>query len=178
MGESLSRPVIYAIAVFTGLLVVCDNSVYVSVKSHNQWWAEAMFFLPEDQRNAFRRADEHRLNGVLLHDNTRPDVQNFGYLSATYTSLRPWYGHSWNTPDAVKRRGVIWAIFHEPATVTDWFRDVKYLAIAPGTALPQALRGHGKWQTLYETPTIMLLERVDDRVRSKGSGVFFGESAR
>ena len=163
IAGAVSRPVAFAATLVAGVLVVFDNSVYISVTSGHQWSDGGLFFLSADQRELFDWADTQRLEGVLLHDDTRPELRHVGYLSATYTGLRPWYGHIWNTPDAARRRVLIPAIFLNSAAAPESIGDVRYLVLARGTPVPAALQQIGDWKTIHETSTIALLERVDAR---------------
>jgi hypothetical protein len=56
-------------------------------------------YLPEDLAALYRRMAIEGVTGVILSDDPIA-----GYLAATYTACRPYYGHTYNTPDYAARR--------------------------------------------------------------------------
>lgn len=83
------------------LLVACfDNTVFLSntIQSFavGNWDVQTM---RTTQREVLDWLDQQRLQGVLASSD-----ELVGYLSATYTSVNPFAGHKFNTPDHANRK--------------------------------------------------------------------------
>jgi hypothetical protein len=101
----------------------------------------------------FAALERAGVRGVLLY--AVPDRLIGNYLSATYTSARPWIGHNHLTPRYDERI----------AAVQDWIAtgrmsellgDVEILVVATDTIYPL---DDGDWQSLFETGARSVLRR-------------------
>jgi hypothetical protein len=145
------RPLPYAAACGALLLVAsADNlgAIGTALSLHPHLGLQ----LSPDERAAFRWMDAERLDGVLLCDDTR-----LGYLSATYTRLRPYLGHPNNTPGAPRRvRQILqWVDGSDPG---DWDPPPDYVLVtrASGLAPPAG----GAWTLLHENESCVLYGRA------------------
>lgn len=83
--------------VLLAAVTMADNAVFVA--QYSALRAEYGFFLSDMERDLFRALEAQPRRGVLLV----PDAR-LGYLTAVYTSWRPYFGHVHNTPDFATRQ--------------------------------------------------------------------------
>jgi hypothetical protein len=76
-----------------GAVAVSDNAAFL-VRSWSNPYAGSPFYTSPGEREMFKWAHANHLNGVLA-----TPYPNTSYLAATYTRMRPYYGHLYNTPD-------------------------------------------------------------------------------
>ena len=104
------------------------------------------------QKSIFDQARARRLAGVLLCADER-----LSYLAPVYTSLRPFRGHAYNTPDFGRRCKEIDALFFAGRS-GPWTDDVDFLLVDkenPSQLLPGSL-----WRTVAQSPPWTLYQRV------------------
>jgi hypothetical protein len=131
------------------LLACADNGGVLAEGWHFRQYVGVKLTPP--QREVLEWIDDRGLRGVLLASNA-----NLCYLAATYTALRPWYGHPYNTPDLPARRGRV-RRWKSGELRGEWSPPVDY-ALVPATGEvppPDA----GPWCTLFENSELKLLGR-------------------
>ncbi len=89
------------LSVACGLACV-DNLTFICVQVDQQSQPSAKYFLSKDEIAIIRWLNEQRETGVVVCSD-----HDFGYLLATYTSVRTYVGHPFNTPDIKQRRNHI-----------------------------------------------------------------------
>ena len=136
------------------LLIVCcfDNTVFLSQTIHSfaarSWNVQT---IRSTQRDVLDWMDRRRLQGVLASTD-----EIVGYLSATYTSVNPFVGHKFNTPDHDRRK----------ARMERWLagkQDVQLeqqidFVIMKHSELDSANFGSA-WATAYENEEFVLLAK-------------------
>lgn len=82
-----------------------DNAGFVvtAITRKNQ---QDVRFLDRELREIYRLLDEREIHGVMISDDPIA-----GYLAATYSETRPFFGHYFNTPDREGRRAELDAFF-------------------------------------------------------------------
>jgi hypothetical protein len=86
--------------------------------------------------------------------------EKIGYLATAYTSMRSWYSHSTNTPDAALRRAEL-ARFFQSGTMLPAWRDRKLAVVlerAGGAAIAQDLSASG-FVTRVSSGRLILMTR-------------------
>jgi hypothetical protein len=112
-------------------------------------------FLTASEREMFRWIDEHRLGGILYTPNGL-----VSYLSATYTPVRPFYGHPFNTPRYAHRRE-IGNRFLETCRMDPSMATIDYFLLHKDV-LSRCLLDRD-WQRLHENADLVLLARREVR---------------
>jgi hypothetical protein len=151
----LGRKVAFVALLFG--LGTLDNLTFVAAS----WTSEAPIphYLTRSEREMFAWMEEQRLTGVLLCTD-----RNLSYLAATYTSVRPYFGHGHNTPDFFQRieRMNAYFRFRQPAP---WLEEIDYLLVAKRMLrIPKAHQGDwrpdGHWKKMRENDECLLLARI------------------
>ncbi len=139
-----------------GLFMVADNAAFI-VRDLDQGERDRIH-LTGNQREMLAWIDRAKLDGVLLSSDTR-----LSYLSATYTGVRPYYGHLNNTPYIhwLWREVAAW---HRRGEVGTWFHAMDYILI-DRTDPPAAFDWSG-WTELHRNQDYLLLGRTP-RPRSR-----------
>jgi hypothetical protein len=145
-----SRALAWAVGAAAGGLIVFDNAAFVV----REWrfGEETNQHLDAEQREMFAWMDGAKLDGVLLCVDPR-----LSYLSATYTSVRPYLGHFANTPDAPRRWRAISA-WHSRGEVGPWFDTVDYVLFERRN--PPAGFNWQRWRELHANRDYVLLGRA------------------
>jgi hypothetical protein len=138
----------------TGLFAmgVSDNAVYLADK-----WSQPTLglYLSRDGWNMLRWMRDSHLEGVLFSQD-----EDLSYLSATYTSLRPYYGHYYNTPRYALRRAESNAFFID-GRAGNWLAGTNYILVdRPFTTRTLEILRHidaRPWHILYENGAYSLL---------------------
>ena len=79
--------------------------------------------LPAAARDAFQWMNDRNFTGILL----TPDA-HLAYLSASYTSVRPYYGHKFNTPQYARRLQQV-EEWQTGDKTQEWLDSVDYLLL-------------------------------------------------
>jgi hypothetical protein len=133
------------------LVGVSDNLAYLLDK----WRTPTPgIYLTPTIRDMFAWVANHRLKGILLCRN--PDLS---YWSATYTALRPYYGHFYNTPHYQARLGETNAFF-DGHGAGPWLGMVDYVLIGRNRAQRtlEQLKKHDNrpWRIVYQNDDYVL----------------------
>lgn len=146
-----TRPAVAAILLGTAVgLAVLDNfswlATYCIVGGHDVRLAAA-------DREVFAALERAGARGVLLY--AVPDRLIGNYLSATYTSVRPWIGHNHLTPRYDERIAAVqdWIA---TGSLPELLADVEILVVATDTIYPL---DDSDWETLCETTSRRVLRR-------------------
>ena len=145
------RPALVALTVLGTALLVSDNAEFITRE-----WAEgesANHHLDREQREMFAWMDAAKLDGVLLCADP-----HLSYLSATYTGVRPYYGHIANTPN-VQRRWREVSAWQQSGATGPWIDSINYVLIERqhppagfNAALWHELHGNGGYVLLGRGP--------------------------
>jgi hypothetical protein len=111
----------------------------------------AQFYLTAEEAEAFQWMDRQGLDGILLC----PD-EKLSYLSATYTSVRPFFGHMYNTPHFRERRQQV-TEWRTHGGEGSWFADIDYILLNRKSRYA-ALPGAG-WEIAFENAQLVLYKR-------------------
>lgn len=150
--ERLPRVAFTAVASSAFLVGVSDNALYV-----RKWWLDPRpgVYFTRDGWEMFGWIRAHDLHGVLVCRD-----KDLCYWSATYTSLRPFYGHEYNTPHYADRLGACLAFF-DRGVCGDWLAQIDYILVGRGRAagVLHTLAGCDArpWRVLHESGDIALL---------------------
>lgn len=141
------------VVLLLGTVAVSDNAAFIVHQCENQWQnpEEAGYFLTPAEREMFAWMDHQGLEGVLLS----PDAK-LSYLSATYTSVRPYFGHWSETPQLLRRTEEVRGWF-EHGKGGPWMEVVDYLLI-PRDQLRSYHHAAG-WEIMHENDDLLLLRR-------------------
>jgi hypothetical protein len=138
-----------AVIVVVGTVAASDNAAFV-LRSWRNPYAGSPLYMSPGERNMFEWVDAKRLRGVLA-----TPYPNTSYLAATYTPLRPYYGHPYNTPNYAAR----------VAQVESWLTTGK-AELSPPADYVLLERGHvqkfvnrSAWEPAYENAEFVLLRR-------------------
>jgi hypothetical protein len=145
LGRSL-RPAGFAAAVALGGTLAClDNALFLTAICLTPGVG---YYLSPDEREALRWVDAHHCRGVLLSPN--PDLS---YLAATYTGLRPYFGHVYNTPNYLARRERMQA-WRERGEWDDIFAAIDFVLVEKNVtaSLPRSTQ----WTCVYENESLVL----------------------
>ncbi|QDU29526.1 hypothetical protein ETAA8_46390 [Anatilimnocola aggregata] len=136
-----------------GFLAVSDNlAFYADTLGLGKEKSSLGLYLPPQARDMFAWMNSEQLQGVLLAPN-----EDLSYLSATYTAVRPYYGHRFNTPDLPRRWNELDA-WNLKGKSGPWLNTIDYLLIALKER-PQGFRAED-WHLLRENNRYALYERV------------------
>jgi len=137
-----------------GALALSDNALFLVRQARAQWAgdAEGTYFLTRNEREVLDWIDSHRLEGVLLC----PDG-NLSFLSAVYTSARPYFGHWSNTPMHRQRVQQMLDWF-DKGNIGAWFDQVDYLLL-PRQYRPKTGRSE-EWTEIHANDEWRLLARA------------------
>lgn len=82
-------------------LACFDNTAFVATHSYWQFTATQPtgFFLTRDDRNVLHTLHHQVRNQVVFCESL-----DLSYLMSTYSAVRPWLGHKFNTPDYIQRQ--------------------------------------------------------------------------
>ncbi len=152
------QPRLLRLALFglVGGLCLADNTVFLGREMDNGELER--LGLSENQREMFGWIDRAGLRGVLLCYDTRAS-----YYSATYTGVRPYFGHLNNTPE-INRRWREVAAWHRRGQVGAWFKTIDYVLI--DRTNPPAAFDWSQWRELHRNSKYILLGRtVASRLR-------------
>ncbi|MGE0607791.1 MAG: hypothetical protein AB7O62_11925 [Pirellulales bacterium] len=139
-----------AAALAAGMLVACsDNAAWIAMKSA---YANTALYLQPDERDMLRAANQRRLRGLLVCSNSK-----VSYLAATYTSLDPYWGHVFNTPQRHEKTRLMPQFFEfadkpGPADVEELKQSWRYLLIP----FPQQLRTSPKLEVIHRNDNWLL----------------------
>jgi hypothetical protein len=132
-----------------GLLAVSDNLAFYGETLAK---GECGRYLPTAARDMYAWINMQKLHGVLLAPN-----EDLSYLSATYTTLQPYYGHRFNTPQ-VQRRWQELDNWNLKGVDGAWLDQIDFLLLAPGET-PKGFHS-GQWKLLKEHEGYRLYEQV------------------
>lgn len=132
-------------------LLVFDNAAFIGREWQDN--ARSSHHLDGEQREMFGWMDRANLNGVMLCVDPR-----MSYLSATYTSVRPYIGHLANTPDIKRYRWGNVTAWHRRGEIGPWFGKIDYLLIE--RRHPPANFDSSGWAELHSNPGYLLLGRI------------------
>jgi hypothetical protein len=138
-----------SVALASGILIF-DNVAFVVRE-----WQEgerSNHHLDFEQRDIFAWMDGAKLTGVMLCADPR-----MSYLSATYTGVRPYFGHLANTPD-VHRRWREVSAWQRRGESGAWFNLIDYILIERRNPPVGFNREH--WRELYGNSGYVLLGRA------------------
>lgn len=134
-------------------LISVDNAVFV-LDYHRNFSRKGTVPLRKIERDALEWLEERGIEGILFCDQ-----KELSYISATYTRVRPYYGHLYNTPDYHERfngsRNNRWVEGQEP--------DYLLLTSREGTRVIEDPR---EWKVIYSAQDdgigafVLLLERL------------------
>jgi hypothetical protein len=152
--QRLSQVGFVAFATICGVLAVSDNACFLISTSYDQWYNEAgvSCYLSKDEQAVLSWIGRQKLHGVLACTDDK-----LSYLSAVYSSVRPYYGHWPNTPDLHIRREQVRAWFEE-SKPGPWMETVDYFLL-PQKSLPSSVKSENR-PTLYENTDWILLGRA------------------
>jgi hypothetical protein len=121
-----------------GAVAVSDNAIFGAGQSRH----EVGFYLTPEDQEMFSWMERQGLDGVLLC----PSIKE-SYLSATYTSMRPYVGHVYNTPRHRSRAQDV-RLWFEQGQTGPWMGQVDYILI-PNGPIPRAADKAPWEQRLY-----------------------------
>ncbi len=153
--ESLGRKFAFCIVLFG--LGTLDNLTFI-VESWTNGAAEPKY-LTRAEREMFAWMEQQHLTGVLLC----PD-RDLSYLAATYTGVRPWFGHGYNTPDFPQRVKRLSAYLMTRRWET-WLDQIDYLLV-PKRMLHVAKARQSDWLPdahwikMRENEECLLLQKI------------------
>ncbi len=151
------------IAVVVLLVGSWDNFVFLTASIHSfasrRWDAQT---LRHAQRDVLDWMDHHCHRGLLASSD-----EMVGYLSATYTSVNPFVGHKFNTPDraARKARQDRWLSGTPDADLQSRI-DYVLLTSRERSQFPLG----DAWETRYENEGFVLLENRKSRTHGSVRG--------
>lgn len=131
------------------LLLVSDNALFLASDLRNGEAGRVL--LTANQREMLAWIDHAQLRGVLLCADPR-----LSYLSATYTGLRPYYGHLENTPDVHERWRRV-AAWQRQGVAGPWLETIDYILLYRGTPPVNFDRSH--WRELHGNGGYVILGR-------------------
>jgi hypothetical protein len=131
-------------------MAVFDNLCFLS----KEWYTQVGggIYLSTTEREIFQWMDRQGLDRVLLCPDPR-----LSYLSATYTSVRPYYGHMFHTPDFERRKKQVDTWFSGDQGPRD-MSQIDYVLVRKDQ-VPLWGRRPG-WESLHENKEWILLQRV------------------
>jgi hypothetical protein len=131
-----------------GLVAVSDNAVFMA----KQWQAlDTAQHLGPAERGMFRWMEAEGLDGVLLSSDER-----LSYLSATYTSVRPYLGHVLYTQHFLFRSRQIKDWF-EGRREVEWLDPIDYILV-PGVH-QDFLHKQPHWELWHQSDDLLLFRR-------------------
>ena len=132
------------------VFIVADNAVFL-VRELRDGELDRQH-LTRPQREMLAWMEREKLDGVLLCADSR-----LSYLTATYTRVRPYFGHLANTPEV----GVRWRevkAWHQKGDVGPWFATIDYVLIERTN--PPGAFAWGEWRELHRNADYILLGRA------------------
>lgn len=118
--DRMPRLLFWLLILVAGSVAVSDNVAFVG----GMWrLGKIGYGLSADEQGMFAEIRRRNLTGVLLC----PDSE-LSFLSATYTRVRPYYGHLWNTPNYPSRVEQVKAWAQQGIKGT-WFDDIDYILL-------------------------------------------------
>jgi hypothetical protein len=138
-----------------GALAVSDNAAFIARECEYQWTnaEKAGYFLTPDEREMFTWIDRQGFDGALLC----PDAK-LSYLSAAYTSVRPYIGHWSETPRLEQRAEEIRAWLAQGRTAR-WLAGIDYILIAKEGV--RSFHGLRDWEMAYENEELLFFKRPE-----------------
>lgn len=152
LRDHLPRSAWIGVLAAAGAVAVTDNAAFLI---HTWATPEQGLVLTSADWDMLRWMNRHRLKGVFVSADLR-----FNYLSAVYTSLRPYYGHSYNTPDFEHRQSEVDGWFRSNRS-GPWLQNVDYLLVPSSDVdrnLQRLARVDGRrWHIVYQNEELTLL---------------------
>jgi hypothetical protein len=141
-----------AVATIMGLVACGGNVAWIAMKCAH---ANTALYLTPDERDMLRAADDQQLRGLLVCSDLR-----LSYLAATYTSLDPYTGHAFNTPQGLEKRRLVSRFFEfvdkpGPPDVEEFKRSWRYLLIP----FPPGARPSPELDVVHRNDTWLLARR-------------------
>ncbi len=93
------------LAVLLILLAASDNVMFIAEAIGGRPHRDVRF-IDRELRETYRFAEQEGIQGVVVSNDALAS-----YLAATYTQMRPFFGHNINTPDGVERLAELDAFF-------------------------------------------------------------------
>jgi len=148
-----SAPAFGCLLLVLGTVGVSDNAAFLVRQWQNQWQnaEEAGYFLTPAERDMFSWIESQGLDGVLLC----PDGK-LSYLSATYTAVRPYFGHWSETPQLQKRIEEVRCWFEE-GKEGSWQAEIDFILIARTQI--RSFHRLADWEIAYENEELLCLTR-------------------
>jgi hypothetical protein len=133
----LARPCRWAGAVAAMGVLLSDNAVFLATFHHRSATRlDEMYLWPGFRElAAFLGGRENQGALVLSPDPPQALFNRFNYLLLTYTPLRTWNSHPFNTPDAARRHREVLDLFEKGVFLPEWSRR-KLLIVVPGGTPP------------------------------------------
>jgi len=147
-GSRVRWPGVTVLGLIGGLLVA-DNTAFL-VRDLNGGERDRIH-LGETQREMLAWIDRTKLRGVLLCADTR-----LSYLAATYTGVRPYFGHLNNTPHIHWRWQEV-AAWQRRGETGPWLSSIDYVLIERTD--PPAAFDWSRWSELHRNHDYILLGR-------------------
>ncbi|WZO96769.1 hypothetical protein EP7_003774 [Isosphaeraceae bacterium EP7] len=139
-----------AVAAFVLVVASLDNVVWLATTSLG---AEPPgIALKPGEREILATINRLGFRGVLLTEDAR-----LSYLAATYTAVRPYRGHDYNTPDSELRRARVRDWFWK-GEIGPWFDEVDLILVEHGRLAARHLRG--RWEVAASGHQFEVLGRV------------------
>ena len=147
---------VLAMAAMFGLATF-DNLCFIVASWTNE--ASVPHYLTAAERETFAWIEREKLQGVVLSTD-----QNLCYMAGVYTSLTPYWGHGYNTPQFMDKSKAIhdYFAFRKPAA---WLERVDYLLVPKRVIrLPENEKSNwrpdARWEKIYENPGCLLFRRA------------------
>lgn len=137
----------YLIIMLAGL-ALSDNTMFIIDRL--LYPADAFFITPEE-RQILTKINQLGLDGILLSPEPK-----LSYLSATYTSVRPYLGHTALTPEYEDRLGKV-EMWRTQGIKGSWFDTIDYILIKKND-IPDVL-DRSEWIVKLENSKLVLLVR-------------------
>jgi hypothetical protein len=133
-----------------GLAAVADNAVFIG-----RYWTRSNghgMFLSADERHIFETMAQEQLEGVFVSPDHR-----LNFLVATYTRVRPYWGHMFYTPGFAERSSVSTRWFQHGGAA-EWLSDID-LILAPPACVATRELSPIDWQAILHTSEWVLYVR-------------------
>ena len=134
------------------LMIVLDNSVFLTVQTQQQHSGQAGYQLSDDAGTLLRWMDKNNVDGVTACNEPR-----LSYLLATYTTARPYLGHLANSPHYAARKEHLENLYARGgvAAQIDWFNDIEF-AIVDQQQL-DVFEQNG-WEAIFQSGELALVK--------------------
>lgn len=111
------------VAVVAVMVLACSDNIAFVLKETAVWNRHGVTVIDRELRALYARIDRERLHGVLLSDDLI-----VSYLAASYTPLRPYIGHVYNTPRFHERAEQLNEL-SQTGSSRSWFEQVDVLVL-------------------------------------------------